>query len=94
MATVSVEAPDDELEAELDRAAEVARRAAERGLTVKSLSDTSGASTWDGWSREGDEPATSATQTSARRTAKVVVDLPRGGVERAPEIRQAEPVTI
>jgi len=92
MATVSVEAPDDELEAELDRAAEVARRAADRGLTVRSISVESGGSEWDGWERTGDEPATSAPQSATRRKAKVVVDLPRGG--SVPEIRQAEPVEI
>lgn len=92
MATVSVEAPDDELEAELDRAAEVARRAADRGLTVRSISVESGGSEWDGWERTGDEPATSAPQSATRRKAKVIVDLPRGG--SVPEIRQAEPVEI
>lgn len=84
----------DDLDAELDRATEVARRAAERGLTVRSIAVEAGGSEWDGWERTGDEPATSATQTSARRKAKVVVDLPRGGQEAAPEIRQAEPVEI
>ena len=97
-AAVTVEASEDDLDAELDRALAIARKARDKGLVVGSINIAAGEreGSWDGWRKDaGDDSATSDRQTSERRerSAKVTVKLPAN--DTGPNIiRQAEPVEV